>query len=915
MIPNAESYLNRSCKVFWEGEGAYFEGVVDNYHPDRGLHIQYYDGDDEWVTTVEGIIFEDTDEAAAGPDTDKVALDRTQRTLSTDANELDVMSEGAGAAAEEKKLMDDLDAEMAAMDDVASTYMTGATADTRHTELEFEVLPSSAGEVPNRREVDAGVTFGAPPPHTTHETQFTSHTIDVDIVNGTGSGFDAAAIDFGPASSPSRASQSPPSRRGASSNSSSRSRPGTGQGAVGMTHNTTGSSGLYSDSLDYDVSNLRPDVVLLTGEVSSASQLPSPDGPGSGGGRQGQLFFRILYVEGGSDSSMFRCKTTIFKSEAVADSPNPEWAHNAFNFEMVLPSAAAASGKKSRKAPTAADLSGEILVAVYRTRGVGGNDFVGQTSFDLATMIRQGMPLSTADGELQARTTRGSFDLTDRTGLGVENGALGAIVADMTVRWRGPAIGKSGKVLTPGDDTLQGIMGRKTSADTKKQVPFGGRNATEHKKHLEHAKKIRVAKNSSGYGARARTMADVNRGSNRMVSRKFEQGLLDKQNELYMKRIAKARGNPKASAQLNKAYEAERPKLVEKEKRDKAIAAGRIKAASSKVVNTWDHMYTEPEEEQERRRRADMARPKATTPRLTPREVERRDNTRALLTQRDALKAEVAVLAGRNKDLRAKETRLQSTLKRYQQTVRRVKEGMAQGSLKQPSATTVPDPASVASPRVTPGQAWLDPARIEDAELRDMLVEHDGMHAVRRALVRRVTAARREIDSMSNGLKMAEERQLRAWERLGHYTARDKTRGTAAEDEKWLAGKAMSALEKEQQNLSRMEEERREGLHVLEVDSELTELAAIKTALLKEISAAEKSITSLQYERDMWHERHDTNTQDNFTALMRRGIRLMRRATARQNRTSKIGELEKKADKVELELLRFKLQQAQQKTE
>jgi len=189
------------------------------------------------------------------------------------------------------------------------------------------------------------------------------------------------------------------------------------------------------------------------------------------------------------------------------------------------------------------------------------------------------------------------------------------------------------------------------------------------------------------------------------------------------------------------------------------------------------------------------------------------------------------------------------------------------------------------------------------------------MHAVRRALVRRVTAARREIDSMSNGLKMAEERQLRAWERLGHYTARDKTRGTAAEDEKWLAGKAMSALEKEQQNLSRMEEERREGLHVLEVDSELTELAAIKTALLKEISAAEKSITSLQYERDMWHERHDTNTQDNFTALMRRGIRLMRRATARQNRTSKIGELEKKADKVELELLRFKLQQAQQKTE
>ena len=58
MIINAEAYLNRSVKVFWEQDDAYYEGVVDEYHPERGLHVQYYDGDDEWVTTLDGLVFD-----------------------------------------------------------------------------------------------------------------------------------------------------------------------------------------------------------------------------------------------------------------------------------------------------------------------------------------------------------------------------------------------------------------------------------------------------------------------------------------------------------------------------------------------------------------------------------------------------------------------------------------------------------------------------------------------------------------------------------------------------------------------------------------------------------------------------------------------------------------------------------------
>eukprot|EP01036_Dinobryon_divergens_P015228 gene15228-20625_t len=42
-------YIGRPVRVFWEDEDEWFEGNVDSYNPDKGYHIQYFDGEDEWL--------------------------------------------------------------------------------------------------------------------------------------------------------------------------------------------------------------------------------------------------------------------------------------------------------------------------------------------------------------------------------------------------------------------------------------------------------------------------------------------------------------------------------------------------------------------------------------------------------------------------------------------------------------------------------------------------------------------------------------------------------------------------------------------------------------------------------------------------------------------------------------------------
>ena len=41
--------MNKHVRVYWESEGAWYKGIVSELNPVKGYHVQYEDGDEEWI--------------------------------------------------------------------------------------------------------------------------------------------------------------------------------------------------------------------------------------------------------------------------------------------------------------------------------------------------------------------------------------------------------------------------------------------------------------------------------------------------------------------------------------------------------------------------------------------------------------------------------------------------------------------------------------------------------------------------------------------------------------------------------------------------------------------------------------------------------------------------------------------------
>lgn len=169
----------------------------------------------------------------------------------------------------------------------------------------------------------------------------------------------------------------------------------------------------YSSHTQYNQECLRADLVtlpsrgvLLTGSVLGAAGLVVGDDS-----LDGEVFFKVLFVEGGSQPAMFRCKTPIYTSTAIVSSlANPSWNDARFQFDMIMPvdptDSSSVYGFK---------IQGEIIVAVYMSRTNGGNALLGQTSFQLKEIIETGTVEFFATG-YEGRSVTGGHTLTSRTG-------------------------------------------------------------------------------------------------------------------------------------------------------------------------------------------------------------------------------------------------------------------------------------------------------------------------------------------------------------------------------------------------------------------------------------------------------------------------------------------------------------------
>ena len=357
-MSSATKCLHKKVTVYWASDDAWYPGTIDNYHPSEGWHVQYDDGEREWVneTTFDELVrFEKEDDVDYGGGGD---ADDDDDYRSHDSDELEIVS---GTNAFRHLHSPPLDSP-----DAKNTSSRGISFQEDNKAFD-ERLGLGLGKVPIPSEAKGYVNESMDD----HEVGFKGQDVVEPPIEAKG-----------------------------------------------------------------DV-QIPPGGMVLFGNIMGASNLPAIEENET----DGQCFFRVLYVEGGAKSTMFRCKTPIYSSTVTQNLQFPLWADGNFRFEMILPEDAytGSDGLGVR-------LQGQVLVAIYRVRGQGGNEFVGQATFDLGDLARNGT-IEIHQPGVESRSLSGSFPLIDRLEKWVGNYA--EIRVDLEMAWRPDTILLNNAVVPP----------------------------------------------------------------------------------------------------------------------------------------------------------------------------------------------------------------------------------------------------------------------------------------------------------------------------------------------------------------------------------------------------------------------------------------------------------------------------------
>ena len=197
--------------------------------------------------------------------------------------------------------------------------------------------------------------------------------------------------------------------------------------------------------------------VLLVGSVLGAAGLPF-----STSSQGGDLSFKILFIEGGSQPAMFRCKTPIYSSDTVTISKNPRWDNGIFHFDMIMP-----ESKEDLKSEYGFVIQGEISITIYQSRVSGGNNIIGQASFDLADIVKTGT-IEFFQAGFEGRSVTGSHLLLSRT-----REIVGEVDVQLNIAWK--SMNKNTTITTTvGNEsniTNKAGMIRSSSAVAGKRLP------------------------------------------------------------------------------------------------------------------------------------------------------------------------------------------------------------------------------------------------------------------------------------------------------------------------------------------------------------------------------------------------------------------------------------------------------------
>jgi hypothetical protein len=735
-------HLNSRVEVYWESDDDWYKGRVTDYHPSQGWHIQYDDGEREWIP--------------------EVASSELVRTILDDDDD----GGGVGVDVGGQDNEDD-DADSAELEVVSGTDV-------------YRNL-SAAMDSPDAKDNNRSITFRE----------------------------DDKAFD---------------DRLGLGR------RPAEEKGYD--TYDNTGAKG--HDDVDADDADdmfgmhakedkgdieIPPGGMVLIGNVMGASNLPPVEAEET----DGKCFFRVLYVEGGAKSTMFRCKTPIYSSEVTDDVQYPQWTEGTFRFEMIMPEDAYAGGSGVR-------LQGQVLVAIYRMRGQGGNEFLGQATFDLGDLVRNGT-VETYQPGVDARSLSGSFPLIDRLEKWVGNYA--EIRVDLEMAWRPDSLLLNNSFTAPAPPVPRGVGASQAGAGagTGAGTGAGSRAGT-----ARPGSRVSARPPVAPSKAPTRPTPPAKAGSNHARRNTTEQRRIEADNKALQKRL-QASGPKSKAGGLSVLYappEAKRSSVSRAGAGSVAVSAAAsgpgagagakgTGATLEEVVEVWTR-----------------------------------------------LKKEVGDLEGDNGALRAHLSKLKTMSKKYELSTDRIKRRVG------PSAITGGgggggggggDNAELMSKYLPPSSSRSETSRkrsaededidaIQDNELKELVLEHQVLQQLRRGVIERIWQAKQVgVEAVAEAKKsQADATALRARIAvLAPYTASSSSSAQGAalpSAEVQELHSLFDRLKNVQLDFHCTEASREHNFHVGPLLDAIHEDRALVEALKRRLGEAKGRLTTLREELD-----------------------------------------------------------------
>jgi hypothetical protein len=684
-----DSYVGKSIRVRYGG--GWMEGFIDEYHPDRGYHVQYFDGDDAWIPSVNdaNVQVEMEDNVAEQKDNgdlDDIDFFDRQEELG------DVDVPGLSEPEEQNMNEDEDEEELHIIPSNSVPKKSNSRPSSSHHSLADPGLQDDLDLNMNLEEdegipLDDDILMGedldedimlktADEYDDMHPTQNNDNDknnlhVVVHTYEGNeeeGEELDHPSLASGRKSSSSRSEEKMLTpRQQQEEEEEDEVREESPEDEVPVYHNLEYYQEKIHDIISSQSVYLQNNNILLVGSVLSASfhdnnttndndkeakksaKETSYDYKQVEGGRASatsassssllkksgsksnkellkkqEMFFRVLFIEGGNQPIMFRCKTPIFTSHnaivlkhQVDEDLLPKWKENIFRCDLIMPvipsypssssNDAALLNKKSstgsltgrggkqqqssqqgRLLATVAEsknerdsreadnedndddlenhhtasfpISGEIMISVYRSRGEnGGNDLIGQISFDLKKMSKTGT-YEYYNELCEGRCYQGKYPLTSTSSLTNKKEIIGEIELLLSIAWKIPSLtdqydqqqrripsSSSQSIARPKSASAAAIAANASSSSLKKGAEAKGIAITTKKPSTTAATKTK--KNDS-----SKNFISANLGKQRE-----EQRRIDIANKKLLHSIQKLSGKTSGAAYVKQPNDGKQP--------------------------------------------------------------------------------------------------------------------------------------------------------------------------------------------------------------------------------------------------------------------------------------------------------------------------------------------------------------------